>query len=594
MTDPIIQFSECGGELVKVTVPGAVAYVPNPENEVEAAAGVERTMCVYVPASGCPHPKQTQVLYVLRDDSDLAGARRVLDELGLTVLAEREHAIVVFPDPVGEGWNYAQDPARDDDTQFIARCFGVLKPTMGVSGFNGMMFHIGTTPASSAMVWTLALTHPLDSAAVMVGEFPEGYEPPQGYGAEQVAWVYGGNTTAAACLAGVNGPEGAVSEEGGVTRHAQAANPCVAYHVSDAPLSADEVASAWAHMFAGARRWRNDDYGIYQPRIDFAGRGFVAHVSDGSLGLPDGLARTWYEYVPPALRDTTDPVPLVLYFHGINCCGLYGAEQSGWADVADREGFAVVFPDATIEMRWNVWDDPRLPSDVAFVRALIDHMDEVHPVDRSRIYLSGFSMGSMFSNALACSYPELFAGVVACNGPHQGYLSNLDDSVPGMLLFNRASVLAGLPAGDGAPSPTHKLADQKRASGAVRMPFVQFVGLADNVGFEKGRLWPVTADADGQWGPTVAYWKRFNNIPVEPLYGDTVTGFAADREVVEGADERFVHQAWRTADEGADELYHLVAVKRMPHAVDLRQTQMGWNIVKHYTREKDGALVRLD
>lgn len=594
MTDPIIQFSEHGGELVRVTVPGAVTHVPNPENEVEAAEGVERTMCVYVPASGCPHPKQTQVLYVLRDGADLAGARRVLDELGLANLAEREHVIVALPDPVGEGWNYGQDSTRDDDTQFIARCFGALKPAVGVSGFNGMMFHIGVTPASSAMVWTLALTHPLDAAAIMVGEFPEGYEPPQGCGSEQVAWVYEGNAAAAAYLAEANGPDGAVCEEAGVTRHVQAANSSVRYHLSSAALSADEVDAAWARMFAGARRWRNDDFGIYQPRIDFAGRGFVAHVDDDSLGLSDGLARSWYEYVPPALRDATGPVPLVLYFHGINCCGLYGAEQSGWADVADREGLAVVFPDATIEMRWNVWDDPRLPSDVAFVRALIDHMDGVCPVDRSRIYLSGFSMGSMFSHALACSYPELFAGVIACNGPHQGYLSNLDDSVPGMLLFNRTSVLAGLAAGDGTPSHTHVLADQKRSLGAVRMPFVQFVGLADNVGFEGGRLWPVTAEACGQWGSTVAYWKRFNNIPVEPLYGDAVTGFAADCEAVEGADGRFIHQVWRTSDEGADELYHLIAVRRMPHAVDLRQTQMGWDIVKRYARERDGSLTRLD
>ena len=594
MMDPIIQFSPRGGELVEVTVPGAVVAVPNPENEVDAAEGIERTMCVYIPASGVPHPKQAQVLMVLRNGSDLASAQRTLDELGLAALAEREHVIVVFPNPLEEGWNYAQDPARDDDTQFIVRCFAVLKPTVGVSGFNGMIFHLACSPEASAVAWTLAAEHPLDVAAIMLGAFPKGFEPGAGKGAEQVAWLYERNAAVEAALAQANGADGEVIEDDGRVCHVQAANANVTYHVGDKGLSAAEVEAAWARMFAGCRRWRNDDFGTYQARIDFEGRGFTPHVEDTSLGLEDGLPRTWFEYVPPQLRGTADPVPLVLYFHGINCCGLYGAEQSGWADVADREGFAVIFPDATIEMRWNVWDDPRLPSDVAFVRALIDHMDEVHPVDRSRVYLSGFSMGSMFSNALACSYPELFAGVVACNGPHQGYLMNLDDSVPGMLLFNRASALVGLTAGDGTPSPTHKLADRKRASGAVRMPFVQFVGLADNVGFEKGRLWPVAADAGGQWGPTVTYWKRFNNIPVEPLYGDSVTGFAADREDVEGADERFVHQAWRTADEGADELYHLVAVRRMPHAVDLRQTQMGWDIVKHYAREKDGSLVRLD
>lgn len=595
MMDPLIQFSDHGGELVQVVVPGAVAVVPNPENEVDAAVGVERTMCVYAPASGCPHPKQTQVLYVFRDGSDQESAQAVLDELGLAELAEREHVLVVLPDPVGEGWNYAQDPARDDDTQFVTRCFAVLKPTVGVSGFNGMMFHVATSPASSALVWTLAATNPLDAAAIMVGAFPEDYAAPAGAAAEQVAWVYGGNDVAAALLAKRNGPDvSAKTDETGTVCHVQAANPCVTYHVSPLSLSADEVARAWSQMFAGARRWRNDVHGIYQPRIDFEGRGFTAHVADTALGLADGLPRTWYEYVPERLRGTNDPVPLVLYFHGINCCGLYGAEQSGWADLADRDGFCVVFPDATAEMRWNAWDDPRIPSDVAFVQALIEHMAKVHPIDRTRMYVSGFSMGSMFSNALASAYPELFAGAVACNGPHMSYFDNLDASVPGMLFYNKQSLLRDLPAGDGGPAPTHVLADKKHAQKAYRMPFVQFVGLIDGVGFNDPKhVFPVTSDGDGSWGPTVAFWKRVNNIPAEPQYDpDTVTGFAAPHETVEGTDGRFVHQAWASADDGAPELYHLIGVKRMPHAVDLREIELGWNIVKQYRRLPDGSLAR--
>jgi len=41
---------------------------------------------------------------------------------------------------------------------------------------------------------------------------------------------------------------------------------------------------------------------------------------------------------------------------------------------------------------------------------------------------------------------------------------------------------------------------------------------------------------------------------------------------------------------GDDELYHFVTVRRMPHAVDTREPEIGWNIIKHYRRNKDGAL----
>lgn len=591
--DPLVQLSASGGELVEVSVPGSVAAVPNPENEVEAASGVERTMCVYVPASGVPHPKQAQVLFVLRDGAGAQGARDVMDALGIAALAEREHVIVVLPNPLEGGWNYSQDPCRDDDTQFIVRCFAALKPTVGVSGFNGLMLHLATSPDASAMAWTLASEHPLDAAAVMIGGFPAGYEPSEGRGAEQVAWLYEENPVAEGLLARANGECGTVERRDGRKLYVQRNNPCVTHCVSGAGLTGAELELAWETMLSGVRRWRNDVFGTYQPRVDFAARGFVPHVGDGTLGLSDGIPRTWYEYVPPRLRGTTDPVPLVLYFHGINCVGLYGAEQSGWADLADRDGFAVVFPDATIEMRWNVWDDPRLPSDVAFVRALIDHMEEVHPIDRTRVYLSGFSMGSMFSNALACSYPELFAGVVACNGPHQGYLASLDDSVQGMLMFNGGSVLRSLAPSDDEVSPTRRVADEKRAATAVRMPFVQFVGLEDNVGFGPGRVWPVTGEDDGMWPSTVSYWKRFNNVSDdEPFDSASPSGFASDR--CEEVGERFVHQAWRSDDDGCPELYHLISVKRLPHAVDLRSIELGWELVKEWSRKPDGGLARID
>lgn len=587
MMDPIIQYAQQGGSLVEVTVPGAVAFVPNPENEVDAAVGIERTMCVYVPASGCPHPKQTQVLMVLRNGNDIASAQQVLDELGLAVLAEREHFVIVFPNPSSDGWNYSQEAGCDDDPQFIVRCFAALKPTVGVSGFNGMMYHLACSPAASAIVWELAAERPLDTAAIMIGAFPEDFEPSLGKGAEQVAWLYNRNETAEALLSVRNGADGSVKEFSDHSCHVQEKNSCVTCYVSDAGLSREALDVAWGRMFAGCRRWRNDDTGVYQPRPDFESLGFAPHVNDTCLSLPDGIGRTWFEYVPERLRATTDPIPLVLYFHGINCCGLYGAEQSGWAELADRDGFMCVFPDATAEMRWNAWGDDRIPTDIDFVMALIERMAEVHPLDRSRIYISGFSMGSMFSNALAYAYPEAFAGVVALNGPHMTLENTLEESAPGMLLFNPKSVIGNMEHRDEDKSPTRVLAESKRDGLSWRMPFVQFVGLLDNVGFNKGKLFPVTAAEDSSWYATVQYWKEQNGIDADPmLSADTPTGFASDYVRIEG---RFVHQSWSDS-EGAEGLYHLVAVERMPHAVDLNGVEMGWEIIKRYKRNGDGSL----
>ena len=590
--NPLVQVSPYGGELVEEVVKGTTSGKLNPENDVDVAVGQDRTMFAYVPKSGCPHPKQTQVLMVLRDDASRESAEQLLADLGLATLAEERNFVLLFPNPAEGGWNYALDPARDDDGDFLVRCFAALVGSKGgVAGFNGMIFYIATSPASSAMVATLAATRPLDAAAVMLGAFPQGYELPAGPGAEQVAWLYEQNGALEERLAACDRTGAGTRAADGVTCFANVDNPCVRYFVSENGLSASEVSRAWDLMFSEARRWRNDTWGIYQPRIAFDDRGFVAHVNDTSLGLADGLPRTWFEYVPERLRGTAEPLPLVIYLHGINCCGLYGAEQSGWADLADRDGFACVFPDATIENRWNGWDDPRLPSDMAFVMALIEHMGEVVCLDRSRIYVSGFSMGSMMTNALASSYPGVFAGAVALNGPHVSYMETLDASAPGLLMFNRRSILKDLEPSDAPTSPTRDLSDAKKRAFDYRMPFVQFAGLDDPMGMPKGRKWPLVAEdeSDWSWAESLGYWLGYNASGEVAFDAATSSGFASDE--LAHVDPRFWVQGWRSADEGEPTYVRFVTVERLPHAVDPRAIALGWSYVKEWARAADGSLV---
>lgn len=586
----LIQFSPFGGQLILEEVKGNTSGKLNPENNIVTVIGADRDMLSYIPVSGCPHAKQSSVLMVLRDQNSMESAEKLMKDLALDRLAEDNHFILLFPNPTSEGWNYQQDPTKDNDIQYLARCFAALPKSKGrVSGFNGLIFYLGTSPASSAMASTLAIESPLDAAAIMVTQFPASYRLPEGKGAQQVAWLCGKNEPLETYLKKVNHSVLVRSEEG-VSVYANPHNECVKSFHSTEGLSANMIEKAWDQMFSETRRWRNDVFGTYQPRIDFTSKGFVKHYEDASLGVNNGFKHTWYEYVPQALRGTQEKVPLVLYFHGINCVGLYGAEQSGWANLADQDKFIVVFPDPAIEERWNVWDDPRLPSDVDYILALIKHMKTVHPIDESRIYISGFSMGSMFTNALACSYPDVFAAALAINGPHTGYLTTLDTTRKGMVQFRPNSVINDLPVWDKPTSPTRDLADKKKLNHDIRMPFVQEVGLLDGVGFEGNRIWPVNDLHDGTWPAGIAYWKGFNHINPEIILDSSfTTGIASPICYKEG--ERFIHQAWNAEDD-QDALYHLISVERMPHAVDLKGVEIGWHIIKRYSRNSDGSLTK--
>lgn len=109
-------------------------------------------------------------------------------------------------------------------------------------------------------------------------------------------------------------------------------------------------------------------------------------------------AQTWEDVkVGTSTRKTLTYVPknvekspaLVISLHGMNQDPEYQQNQTQWNAMADTEGFIVTYPLGNNRM----WDTHGT-SDVEFVDAVIQEMINQHHVDKNRIYLSGFSMGS--------------------------------------------------------------------------------------------------------------------------------------------------------------------------------------------------------
>ncbi len=585
MTDnmhELIQHSAADGTLILQKVRGDLSGRWDPENDSDAAAGRERDMWCYVPRSGCPHPKECQVVMVLRDRACRDSAEELMKELKLDELAEEKHFLLLFPNPAEGGWNFDRDPGRENDVDYLIRCFGILKGSeLGVSGFNGMIFYIAASPAASALLMTMAATRPINVPAMMISAFPEGYEiPADALNVETAAFVCG-NGKAAEYLQAANGSSGAEPEEAGVLL-SYGRNPNVRLLTTNRILSADTVRIAWERLFSETRRWQNDTYGCYQKRTNFTERGFIPHVKDTSLGCNGGHPQTWYEYVPPQLRGSEEKVPLLFYFHGGGCVPLYGAEQSDWHEVADRENFIVVYPEASQRNMWNAWDDREdlQYSDMDFLTALIGHMKETYPIDESRIYVSGFSMGGMMSNAVACFMPGVIAAAAPCNAFHEGYFSSFRTLTSRMGKGYDPAVTAG----ETEPTNVKKTADANKAAFDYRMPVIQTAGLID------GR-WPITEAGDSRL-LCFDYWRRYNNIHIEPFEQDpnSLSGVKADLTFYDGDDSRFLHHCWFTSDEGHASLYELFLAKRCPHALDIRTTGYLWKFLSKFRRNPDGTL----
>ena len=131
-------------------------------------------------------------------------------------------------------------------------------------------------------------------------------------------------------------------------------------------------------------------------------------------------AQTWEEVkVGTSIRKTLTFVPknvekspaLVISLHGMNQDPEYQQKQTQWNALADTEGFIVTYPLGNNRM----WDTGGM-GDVKFVEAIMKDMELKHNVDKNRIYLSGFSMGSW----LGYHCLETLGDKIAAFGPVSG------------------------------------------------------------------------------------------------------------------------------------------------------------------------------
>lgn len=142
------------------------------------------------------------------------------------------------------------------------------------------------------------------------------------------------------------------------------------------------------------------------------------------------------------------PPALVVILHGCTQTAAAYDYGSGWSQLADEYGFAVLFPEQSRQNNANLcfnWfqsnDVTRGSGEVLSIREMVARMIEVHGVDPRRVFVTGLSAGGAMANALLASYPEVFAGGAIIAGLPFGVASTVPEA------FDRMR-------GHGLPSPT--------------------------------------------------------------------------------------------------------------------------------------------
>ncbi len=134
-------------------------------------------------------------------------------------------------------------------------------------------------------------------------------------------------------------------------------------------------------------------------------------------------------YIP---KDLPVGAPLVIVLHGSKQSAEEYDHGSGWSELADRYGFALLFPEQQRHNNWVLsfnWFQPRDSrrgsGETLSIRQMIEQVSGDLGIDRKRIFITGLSSGGAMTSVMLATYPEVFAGGAIIAGLPYGCASNV-------------------------------------------------------------------------------------------------------------------------------------------------------------------------
>lgn len=145
-----------------------------------------------------------------------------------------------------------------------------------------------------------------------------------------------------------------------------------------------------------------------------------------------GKATLNYRFLKPEKLEEKKTYPLVIFLHGAGERGddntvqmVHGVGDFAKTATRKKHPCFLIAPQCPKNRRWVEvdWssDSHKMPKDpsepATLVLELVEKLCKEHPIDRSRIYLTGLSMGGYGTWDLLARQPKLFAaGIPICGG----------------------------------------------------------------------------------------------------------------------------------------------------------------------------------
>ena len=177
-----------------------------------------------------------------------------------------------------------------------------------------------------------------------------------------------------------------------------------------------------------------------------------------------------YRYTLFVPENSFPKMPLVVELHGGGGSGRYQVRSTAWADLAEKEGFIVLFPTAN-QVKGPAKDKPDwsvkvgdFSTDCDYIMRIIDKVIDDYDIDKERVYLAGMSVGDYMALTVAAKHGQRFAGLAEYNGPADPVIFSeiVEPGVPVPIIQIRGELDFTMPDRSLNKRPTEELSDLKR------------------------------------------------------------------------------------------------------------------------------------
>jgi poly(hydroxyalkanoate) depolymerase family esterase len=279
------------------------------------------------------------------------------------------------------------------------------------------------------------------------------------------------------------------------------------------------------------RQWAQLAKAAAAPHLAEAGPSHLTEVAE--FGSNPGNLRM-LAYVPDNLAPSS---PLVVVLHGCTQTAAGYDIGAGWSTLADRYGFALLFPEQRqannpkLCFNWfQAGDIKRGRGEPLSIRQMIERMVGDHAIDNRRIFVTGLSAGGAMTGVMLATYPEVFAGGAVIAGLPYGSATSVKDAFEAMY--------------QGRARPAGAWGDLVRAASPHRGPW------------PKLSVWHGSADATviaGNADEILKQWRDVQGLPPQPTLEETVDGYP--------------RQVWR--NEAGQDVIESFTITSMAHGTPL-------------------------